>query len=389
MDTNNNTNHYTSTLKLSNQKEDLIYDSSVNSPPIDQKMNTKKNESKTSKSKLKTSSNFSFTNCKCFISIWSVWYCLFVLTIHAFLIRNHILKIIILFKSYLSIIRKLKIGSINYSITNYDYVISLLDYEDNVKYVKDSSNSNMTYKLDVNDLASINILKNELYFELTSRICMLFVSFSFLGIFLITILRKCDNYSNDNFKFGRDFFNEKFGSRNRTHKLAINDLDEETEQPNETINVIQSSSSSISSLTSTSDSTTAPKKKCCSKEKACSPIKNFINILWSHFLPISSFSHLISILALIITDLIFQNNFKKILNYKSCTNNKDLTNQELNYLLLNFNLTNNFYIEYQQANLTQCLLTNFFTYLLKPINQDTNLIYDATFLLEQIDLYKF
>jgi hypothetical protein len=376
------TNHYTNTVKSSNKKEDLMYE---NSPPIQQKMNTKKNEIKTSKSKLKSSS-FSFTNCKCFISIWSIWYCLFVLSLHAFLIRNHILKIIVLFKSYLSIIRKLKIGTINYSISNYDYVISLLDYEETVKYVQESSNS--THRLDVNDLNNINILKNELYFEITSRICMLFVSVSFLLFFLITILRKCDNYSNDNFKFGRDFFNEKFGSQNRTHKLAINDMNEDTDEQQETINVIQSSSSSISSLTSTNDSTTTSKKKCCSKEKACSPIKNILNILWSHFLPISSFSHLISVLALIITDLIFQNNFKKILNYKSCTNNKDLTNQELNYLLLNFNLTNNFYNEYQQGNLTQCLLTNFFTYLLKPINQNTNLIYDTNFLLEQIDLYK-
>ncbi len=109
-------------------------------------------------------------------------------------------------------------------------------------------------------------------------------------------------------------------------------------------------------------------------------------------MPIGPFCHLISLLALLIPDLIFHSILTQRLNHKRCIPDKELTSHELNHMLLNLN-TSFFHSDHPHqspTNVTQCLLVNFFIFILKPSNSNNSnqLMYETWFLLEELNLYK-
>jgi hypothetical protein len=191
----------------------------------------------------KKSTRAFFSNCHCFLSIWSVWYILFVIGLHVYLIHNYVINIVQLIKSYTSILNKLKYANVNSSQTNYDYVLaSLFSY--------DHKTNESTSSIIINDLLSVNALKDQIYFELTGRLCMLIFSLIFLIVFLVTMLRKCDNYANDGFKFGRDFFAEK-NLHKKPFKLDVLELEGVQESDPSESQSSRTCNSSLSSISST------------------------------------------------------------------------------------------------------------------------------------------
>ena len=96
-------------------------------------------------------------NRRCLISIWSTWYCILVVVLHAYIIKNRVESIVAL----------------------------------DSKLIGDNRRLNRDQQ------------------ELPGRVSLLAVSGVFLLLFLLTSLKQVGNYANDGIKFGRDFFSEK------------------------------------------------------------------------------------------------------------------------------------------------------------------------------------
>lgn len=178
---------------------------------------------------------------RCFISVWSTWYCLLIVALHVYLINLHVIDIINLFQ-------------LNYKATHTDFnrTQPLTIYEERLKQLND-----------------------HIYFELVSRASLLGLSVGFLLFFVLASLKPIGNYSNDAIKFGRDFFSEKL-MHNHINEISISMINLEK--------------------------TYKSKDRCC-----LFSITNFLETMWRHFLPISHFCHLISILLLLFSKIIFAN----------------------------------------------------------------------------------
>ncbi len=129
-------------------------------------------------------------------------------------------------------------------------------------------------------------LNNQIYFELVSRLILLSLSIVFLLIFILASLKPLGNYSNDGIKFGRDFFFEKL-MHNHISQISISHTSLDTDR-------------------------ILYKKNCWFK------FTSFLELLWRHFLPIGHVSHLISILMLLFSRIVFTNSttnsFDKIMS---------------------------------------------------------------------------
>jgi hypothetical protein len=122
-------------------------------------------------------------------------------------------------------------------------------------------------------------LNDHIYFELVSRASLLGLSLVFLLFFVVASLKPVGNYSNDAVKFGRDFFSEKL-MHNHISEVSI----------------------SHTMLNSDKIYSRHSKERCC-----LFSITDFLETLWRHFLPIGHFCHLISILLLLFSKIIFTN----------------------------------------------------------------------------------
>lgn len=170
-------------------------------------------------------------------------YCLLIVLLHVYLINLHVIDIINLFQ-------------LNYKANqaNFNRTEPLTTYEERLKQLND-----------------------HIYFELVSRASLLGLSIVFLLFFVLASLKPIGNYSNDIIKFGRDFFSEKLMHNH------INEI-------------------SISHSMLNSEKIYKSKDRCC-----LFSITNFLETVWRHFLPISHFCHLISILLLLFSKIIFAN----------------------------------------------------------------------------------
>ena len=283
-------------------------------------------------SKLKQKANFSnevsssTIKSKCCISIWSTWYCLLVMALHVYLIKNHIERIYKLEKRYTA----------NYSRSE----PILLQQQDQEQH----ANSSVLFLTEYDTAFNI---KDQLYYELVSRICLLSISFVCLILFLVSSLKQMGNYSNDGVKFGRDFFLEKLHqyphlggllsvvSEPKSDKKSVEDHAEInlTSRPSVQLAVTESSSltgDTVSSMSSpdedASQSSTidslAHKKTCGCVRHFFSFIARVFKIVWRHFLPFNSFFHLLSILFLIVPDIVHQNSFQDYLPKIVCSNRR-------------------------------------------------------------------
>jgi hypothetical protein len=228
---------------------------------------------------------------KCCISIWAIWYSLLVLAIHVYLIKNHIETIVKLEKNY-------------------------------------ASNTSATILI-VNIHETFNI-KDQLFYEMTSRICLLSLSVLFLVLFFFTSLKQIGNYANDGVKFGRDFFQEKLHhqySKENFLKPKVKTIQNQTTKsitpvPTVQLAVIESSSltddtlSNISSIND-SDEKTQKRTACPCLSRIFVSIMSTFKLTFRHFLPFNSFFHLLSILLLIFPDLVYQNSAHE---YLTCSN---------------------------------------------------------------------
>ena len=224
-----------------------------------------------------SNSNSLCSSHKCLISIWSTWYCLLIMGLHIYLIHNRITDIVNLF-----------------SINNSD--IFSIDQINNLS-------SSASY---ANNTLNMSQLNASIFFEIVSRICLVALSILFLILFLLCSLKPLGNYANDGVKFGRDFFYEKIQHNHLEAKKAIRkSRRKRTNQP---------SSGSDSCFT------------------------NLLDIIWRHFLPANSFCHLVSILLLIFSRIIFNETSSTLHSYsiiKACLTNKMISGP----CLLNFFLT--------------------------------------------------
>jgi hypothetical protein len=201
-----------------------------------------------------------FNQSKCFISLWSTLYCLFIVVLHAFFIRDSIIKCLSLRKkeTILDLILFL-----NHSIKN--------------------NHVNLDY-------------------ELITRLLSIILAIVFLILFVVFSLAKVGNYPNDGVKFGRDFFSEK-KIHKKQHKPAK--IAAPGSKNYDNLSSLNYSSSSMNETTK--------QQQQRSKFNCLKSIGNLIGLIYRHFLPLSSFFHLLSILVLLIPDLLF-NNFN-ILNF--------------------------------------------------------------------------
>lgn len=287
---NSSSSPYTITSSLSSSSSSLP-------PPVPPLPNLKqatKNSKRTSLLSLKSfeslKSKHSLNNTsicnthKCFISIWSTWYCLLIIALHIYLLKNRIVDIV------------------NLSALNSD-----------LTFVNDT--------IILNNTINLNQLNSDIYFELISRLCLVILSIMFLMLFLLCSLKQFGNYSNDGIKFGRDFFYEKISHNHGDSK----------------------------------------------RKQSC--FTNLFAIIWRHYLPVNSFCHLISILLLLFSRIIFDDSVKTTSNYstiKQCLVNKLLSTS----CLLNFFLMQ-----------TKQTITAFYTL------DDSNI--NTFYLLDQIFNYKF
>jgi hypothetical protein len=217
---------------------------------------------------------------KCLISIWSTWYCLLILVLHIYLIQDRIFDIVNLFS-----INKSDIFSIN-NTNNY------------------TSSASFT-----NNTLNMSQLNASIFFEIVSRICLVALSFFFLVLFLLCSLKPLGNYSNDGIKFGRDFFNEKIQHNHLEAKKAIH----------------------------------KQRKNKSNQPSSGSCFTNLLDIIWRHFLPANSFCHLVSILLLVFSRIIFDETSTTLRSYsfiKGCLTNKLISGP----CLLSFFLTKRFSI---------------------------------------------
>lgn len=253
----------------SNKKSSITSSSTVHKTEIKQSAN------KLNESSLSSSSSSSSSVCsshKCFISIWSIWYCLLVTALHIYLIKNRIVDIINLFS----------LNSDLFTLNN------------------NSTNSINTNSFNNNTL-NINELNASIYFEVISRLCLLILSIVFLILFLLCSLKPFGNYSNDGVKFGRDFFYEKIDHNHLKSSKHNN------------------------------------RRRLTQSERSSSCFTNLIEVIWRHFLPANSFFHLISILLLIFSRIVFNDSRKTMQTYstiKSCLTTTTSTSSSS--CLLNF-----------------------------------------------------
>lgn len=259
------------------------------------------NSLKLSKSKKKISCLSNRSSSKCFISIWSTWYSLLVLAIHVYLIKIHIEHILKLVKLYSS-----------------------------------SSNSSATILI-LNIEETFN-LRDQLFYELTSRICLLSLSFLFLVLFVFTSLKQIGNYSNDGIKFGRDFFLEKLHHNQHTQESQLLKTTTASQTPKNVqstklikpvptvqLAVIESGSltdDTLSNISSIDESETKQNRTCKCLRSVCSSVMRLFKLTWRHFLPFNSFFHLLSILLLILPNLVYQNSTQ---DYLTCSNDMPQT----------------------------------------------------------------
>jgi hypothetical protein len=345
---------------------------------------------------------------KCFISIWTTWYCLLIVVIHVYLLVG-------------------RFGELFFLVDLYMGEESLHIAEAN------------PFASSLRNLTRTRLRLNEsLKYEIMTRIILLAASILFLLLFLFTSLKQIGNYGNDGVKFGRDFFNEKLKHRaqnkhqhrHRHHRqsqskqqsrqassqtsnadanrLNVNDCRaastprqvepsprstsstncassssasaastalKQTRKVNcvptaaasstsssstaATCSYVASSSSSILSRSSSSDSNTlsslssvSPRRPCPSGTKCCKrlnrcvvqPFNRLMDTVWSHFLPTSSFFHLLSILALVFVKLIFNsdNNYldTSLLDYYCQMRRRTNMPTMISLLLLNDNELN-------------------------------------------------
>ncbi len=125
-------------------------------------------------------------------------------------------------------------------------------------------------------------LNNQIYFELVSRLVLLSLSIVFLIIFLLASLKPLGNYSNDGIKFGRDFFFEKL-MHNHISRISISHTSLDTDK--------------------------IPHKTNC-----WFGFTGFFELLWRHFLPISHVCHLVSLLMLFFSRIVFINSITNSFN---------------------------------------------------------------------------
>lgn len=242
---------------------------------------------------------------KCLISVWSTWYCLVISILHGYLINLYFIEVLNLFQ-----------------LQSKSPKIELL--------------ANETYLQMYNEIL-IN-LNDHLFFELVSRSILLGLSVVFLLFFILASLKSVGNYPNDGVKFGRDFFSEKL-----VHS-HMNEM-------------------------SVSHSTLNTERLLKKTDRRCFfSITDFLEILWRHFLPISHFCHLISILLLIFSRIIFVNSISQ--SYDSLSG---------------------CFIKSNNSSMPVCLV-NYYVDLAKAAQQpaESATTFDNTgFILKQLDLYKF
>lgn len=132
---------------------------------------------------------------KCLISISSTWYCLFIVLIHVYLIKNQ-LELVLSLSATLS--------STSSSLSSSPWKQT----DNNTNRTSSSSSSFTTHETSLLDLLDL-FRADSRQTQLIVRLCFLSLSTLFLALFLICSLQKCANYANDSVKFGRDFFAEQ------------------------------------------------------------------------------------------------------------------------------------------------------------------------------------
>lgn len=241
---------------------------------------------------------------KCFISVWSTWYAFLVFLLHLYLINLH----------FVEILKLIEIRNKSFKISHPNQLhLSYFDQK-------------------------LNELNEHIYFELVSRVSLLSLSIVFLFVFILTSLKPLGNYSNDGVKFGRDFFSEKL-----IHS-HVNEI-------------------SISHTSLVTEKVLKNKKKCC-----WFSVTSLLETLWRHFLPASHFSHLIAILLLFLSRIIFSdsisNSYGEISGCFAAKNSTTLPNCVLECFI-------------RRANLTQ------------RATDATTAFQNIGFLLKQCELFKF
>lgn len=184
------------------------------------------------------------------------------MVLHIYLIQNRIFDIVNLF-----------------SINNSD-IFSI----DNINNFTSSASF-------TNNTLNMSQLNASIFFEIVSRLCLVALSIFFLILFLLCSLKPLGNYSNDGIKFGRDFFYEKIQHNHLEAKKKIR------------------------------------KQRKNKSNQPCSGscFTDLLEILWRHFLPVNSFCHLVSILLLIFSRIIFDETSTTLRSYsiiKGCLTNK-------------------------------------------------------------------
>lgn len=165
-----------------------------------------------------------------------------IVLLHAYLINSHISIILNLFK--------LKSESLH-----------IHDLSNNTKI--------LLYERQLNDLT------DHIYFELVVRLCLVALSIVFLVFFVVTSIKPLGNYPNDSVKFGRDFFSEKL-LHNHINEISVSHTSLNTEK------------------------ILSQKNRCC-----WFSVTNFLETLWRHFLPLSHFCHLVSIMLILFPRIVF------------------------------------------------------------------------------------
>ena len=226
------------------------------------------------------------------ISTWSLWYGLLIVSIHVYLIKTQIDRIISIQKRYND--------SAAFSPTH---------------AAEWSHNATVVY-LNIFDALSV---RDQLFYETVSRICWLSLSIACLILFLVASLKQTGNYPNDGVKFGRDFFLENLHRRRPSLTPRASKLKEKVQTtpctdsvPTVQLAVTESSSlsddTSSSFISSTSDGSHSKNvtSRCVCLKRLFAAVLRSLRTLWRHFLPFNSFFHLLSILFLILPELVHQ-----------------------------------------------------------------------------------
>jgi hypothetical protein len=187
----------------------------------------------------------------------------------------------------------------------------------NLKQFNSLSNTSRTLGIITEDYdyyyEKIRELNEHAYFELVSRVTLLGLSILFLIIFAIGSLKPLGNYANDGCKFGRDFFKEKLLHSNKKKKSMSDRLEKMSISVTsfgtiDTIDANQIENKQKQQTIKIKKKTKSKKNCCCCRSCCCfcwRPLSKLFETMWAHFLPISHFCHLISIMLLIFSKIIF------------------------------------------------------------------------------------